>query len=197
MAQDKFTRMVMGARKADVDSIRELKDYIYEASGIANKSLRALEKAGVTEYAYGRAMEFLNTEYQSVKFPQAVAKRPVEDLIKQAFQVHSFLGSKTRTVSGAKAARKAQLEGLKLLQSMGYNVPTDKETLKRISKILGNSGVKFTQDARYEIMEALGNAIENNPDITDKELELNILRYSSTEITYNELLEEIYNVGNR
>ena len=27
MALDKFTRMVMGAKKADVDSIRELKNY--------------------------------------------------------------------------------------------------------------------------------------------------------------------------
>ena len=52
---DKFSRMIMGARRADADSIRELKNYIYEESGVANKSLRALEKSGITEYAYGRA----------------------------------------------------------------------------------------------------------------------------------------------
>lgn len=188
---DKFSRMIMGAKRADVDSIRELKNYIYEASGIANKSLRALEKAGITEYAYGRAMEFLNTEYQSIKFPQAVAKRPTEDLVKQALQVHSFLGSKTRTVKGARAARKAQMEGLKTLQELGYNVPTDTARLKRISKILGTDGLRFTGTIRYELMEAIDSTYDAN--ITDRELQLLMSRYASADITYNELLEELYN----
>ena len=95
---DKFTRMIMGARKADVDSVRELKDYIYEQSGVANKALRALEKAGITEYAYGRAYTFLNTEYQSIKFPQAVAHRDTQDMIKQALELHRFLSSDRKSV---------------------------------------------------------------------------------------------------
>lgn len=188
---DKFSRMVANARKADVDAIRELKDYIYEASGIANKSLRALEKAGITEYAYGRAMTFLNTEYQSVKFPQAVAKRPVEDLIKQAYQVHAFLGSKTRTVKGARAARKAQLEGIKALQSLGYNIPTDRERLNRISRILGNDGLRFTGTVRYELMEAIDSTHDST--LTDEEVQIMINRYYSGEISYNKILEDLYN----
>ena len=194
MAQDKFTRMVTGARRADVDSIRELKNYIYEASGIANKSLRALEKAGITEYAYGRAMTFLNTEYQSIKFPQAVAKRPIEDLIKQAYQVHSFLGSKTRTVKGAKEARKKQLEGIKALQSLGYNIPTDRDRLNRISRILGNDGLRFTGTIRYELMEAIDSTYDS--PLTDAEVQMMIDRYYSGEIVYDRLLEDLkYNKG--
>lgn len=191
MALDKFTRMVMGAKKADVDSIRELKNYIYEASGVANKSLRALEKAGITEYSYGRAMTFLNTEYQSIKFPQAVAKRDVKDLIKQAYELHHFLESKTRTVKGAKAARKAQLEGLKALQELGYNVPTDRERLARISRILGNDGLKFTGTVRYELMEAIDSTYDAN--ITDEEVQLMIDRYWSGDITYDRLIEDMKN----
>lgn len=181
--------MIMGARKADVDSIRELKDYIYEQSGVANKSLRALEKAGITEYAYGRAMEFLNTEYQSIKFPQAVAKRPIDDLINQALELHKFMGSKTRTVRGAKDARKRQLEGLKALQELGYNVPTDRERLNRITRILGNDGLRFTGTVRYELMEAIDSSYDM--DIPDEELQMSILRYWSGDIVYNDLLNDL------
>lgn len=189
---DKFTRMIMGARRADVDSIRELKDYIYEASGIANKSLRALEKAGYTEFAYGRAMTFLNTEYQSVKFPQAVAKRPTEELITQALQVHSFLSSKTRTVRGARNAWENRLNGINFLRELGYNVSTDKDTLCKVSKIMGND-TALTKDYRYKLMEHLSNALEDGA--TEKEVQLIMDRYQTGEIIYDTLLEEVKELG--
>ena len=184
--------MIMGARRADVDSIRELKDYIYEASGIANKSLRALEKAGYTEFAYGRAMTFLNTEYQSVKFPQAVAKRPTEDLIKQALQVHSFLSSKTRTVRGAKHAWENRLNGINFLRELGYNITTDKETLRKISKIMGND-TTLSKDYRYKLMEHLSNALEDGA--TQAEVQMIMDRYQSGEIIYDRMLEELKELG--
>ena len=187
---DKFTRMIMGARKADVDSVRELKDYIYEQSGVANKSLRALEKAGITEYAYGRAMTFLETEYQSIKFPQAVAKREPAELIKQALELHRFMSSPTRTVRGAKAARQTQIRGIQMLNKLGYNVPTDPQILSRISKTLGNDGLKFSGTIRYEIMEALANAFED--DKSDEEVQLIMNRYASGDIMYDKMLEELH-----
>lgn len=186
---DKFTRMIMGARKADVDSIRELKNYIYEESGVANKALRSLEKSGITEYAYGHAMTFLQTEYQSIKFPQAVAKRPVEDLIKQAWALHKFLKSPTRYVKEAKRARERQIKGIKFLQTIGYNIPTDKERLSRISRILGNSGLRFTGTIKYELMEAIDSSYD--ADITDEEVQLQIDRYASGQIMYDRLIEDL------
>lgn len=186
---DKFSRMIMGARRADVDSIRELKNYIYEESGVANRALRALEKSGITEYAYGRAMTFLQTEYQSIKFPQAVAKRDEQELIKQALELHKFLASPTHTVRGAKAARKAQLKGIEMLNRLGYNIPTDRERLNRITKALGNDGLRFTGTVRYELMEAIDSAYESG--ITDAEVQLQINRYASGEIMYDRLLQEM------
>lgn len=186
---DKFTRMIMGAKRADIDSIRELKDYIYEESGVANKALRSLEKAGITEYAYGHAMEFLNTEYQSIKFPQAVAKRPVDELVKQALVLHKFLSSPTRYVKGARAARAAQMEGIKLLNELGYNIPTDKERLARISRILGNDGLKFTGTIRYELMEAIDSTYDSQ--LTDEEVQRMIDRYYTGDIMYDRLIEDL------
>lgn len=186
---DKFSRMIMNARKADVDSIRELKNYIYEQSGVANRSLRALEKSGITEYAYGHAMTFLQTEYQSIKFPQAVAKRPTEDLIRQALQLHRFLASPTHTVRGARAARAAQLRGIEALNKLGYNIPTDPQRLSRISKALGNDGLRFTGTIRYELMEAIDDAYEAGQ--TDFEVQLTINRYASGEIMYDRLLDDL------
>ena len=193
MAQDKFTRMILGARNADVDRIRELKDYIYEKSGVANKSLRALEKAGITEYAYGRAMTFLETEYQSIKFPQAVAKREVEDLVKQALELHKFLASSTRTVRGARKAKKAQLEGIQMLRDLGYDIPTDSERLNRISKVLGNDGLRFSGTIRYELMEAIDDAFQECAE--DDEVQLMIDRYASGEMIYNELISSLSEFG--
>lgn len=218
MAMDKFTRMIMNARKGDIDSIRELKDYIYEKAGVANKSLRALEKSGITEYAYGRAMTFLNTEYQSIKypqsvshaekddrpisveqqtikstrkpiFPQAVAHRSVDSMITEALELHKFLASPTRTVRGAKLARKKQLAGIKMLQDLGYNIPQDPEKLSRISKILGTDGLNFTGTVRYEIMEAMADAMEEGS--TDEEIMESVDRYASGDIVYNALLQEL------
>lgn len=184
--------MIMGARRADVDSIRELKDYIYEASGIANKSLRALEKTGFTEFAYGRAMSFLNTEYQSVKFPQAVAKRPTEELIVQALEVHKFLSSKTRTVRGARHARENRLNGINTLRELGYNITTDKETLRKISRLMGND-VTLSKDYRYKLMEHMSNALEDGA--TEQEVQLLMDRYQTGEIIYPQLLQELQEIG--
>lgn len=188
---DKFTRMIMGARRADTDSIRELKKYIYEESGVANKALRSLEKAGITEYAYGHAYTFLQTEYQSIKFPQAVAKRDTQDLIKQALVLHKFLSSPTRYVKGARAARAAQIEGIKMLNDLGYRISTDRDRLNRVSRILGNSGLKFTGNIRYELMEAIDSTYDST--LTDQEVQLMIDRYASGEIIYDRLVEDLKN----
>ena len=179
----------MGARRADIDSIRELKDYIYENSGVANKSLRALEKAGITEYSYGRAMTFLQTEYQSIKFPQAVAKRTVEDLIKQAKELHIFMESPTRKVKAARIIRERQIDKIKLLNEIGYNIPTDTERLRRINKALGNDGLRFVSSIRYELMEAVDAAFQAGQ--TDEEVQLMIDRYASGDILYNRLIEDL------
>ena len=186
---DKFSRMIMGARKADTDSIRELQNYIYEKSGVANKSLRALEKAGYTEYAYGRAMTFLQTEYQSIKFPQAVAHRPVEDLITQAIELHHFMVSPTRKVKGAKIVRERQIAKIEQLNEIGYNIPTDTERLRRINRALGNDGLKFVSSIRYELMEAIDAAYERGD--TDKEVQMMIDRYATGELLYNDLITDL------
>lgn len=179
--------MIIGAKKADVDSIRELKNYIYEQSGVANKALRSLEKAGITEYAYGHAMTFLQTEYQSIKFPQAVAKRPVEDLIKQAWVIRKFLKSPTHKVKEAKKAREKQLRGLEMLREAGYNIPTDKERLRRITRIMGNSGLKTA--GNYELMEAIDMALEGG--MPEAEVQLEIDRYASASRDYDRVLEDL------
>lgn len=184
---DKFTRMILGAKRADVDSIRELKNYIYEESGVANKALRALEKAGITEYAYGHAMTFLQTEYQSIKFPQAVAKRPVEDLIKQAWVLRKFLNSPTHKVKEARKAREKQLRGLELLREAGYNIPTDKDRLKRITRIMGNSGLSTR--GNYEMMEAIDMALEGGTP--EAEVQLMIDRYAAADVVYDRTIMDL------
>ena len=188
MAMSKFARMVIYASKGDLDAIKELKGYIYEKSGVANKRLRNLERTGFTEYAYGRAYTFLNAEYMSIKFPQATKHRELEDLITQAQELHVFLTSPTSTVRGARKARARQLAGIEMLRDMGYNIPTDKERLRRINKILGNSGLKITGKYRYEIMELIDQLADSG--VSQNEIQATLNRYASGEIVYTDLFLE-------
>lgn len=189
MAINKFTRMIINAKKGDVESIRELRGYVYEKSGVANKRLRSLERTGLTEYAYGRAYTYLNSEYQSIKFPQATAHRDVDDLIQQAQELHTFLNSPTSKVRGARIARERQLTGLNQLRELGYNIPTDSASLGRINKVLGNDGLKIYGQYRYALMEAIDQAFETGS--SEAEINTIVNRYASGEITYEPMIKEL------
>ena len=134
-------------------------------------------------------MTFLQTEYQSIKFPQAVAKRPVGDLINQALELHAFMKSPSRKVKGARIIRERQQQKIRQLNEIGYNIPTDQERISRINKALGNDGLKFVSSIRYELMEAIDAAYERGD--TDKEVQMMIDRYATGEIMYNELINDL------
>ena len=186
----KFNKMIRNAEQGDPEAIQELEQYIRRSAPYANKNLRALEQADLTDYAYGRAMTYLKSDTMSRSFTGATRGREVEDLIAEAEELHTFLRSSTHTVRGAQDAWSKQEAGLmRLKYEFGYNVPTDKETIKRISRALGNDGLKFKGSERYELMESINSAIENK--LTDLEIQIIIDRYASGELLYNELLEEL------
>lgn len=188
MAMSKFARMIINSEKGDLDAIKELKGYIYEKSGVANKRLRNLERTGFTEYAYARAYTFLNAEYMSIKFPQATRHREIEDLVAQAQELHVFLTSPTSTVRGARKSRERQIQGLLNLRELGYEIPTDKERLRRINKILGNSGLKISGTFRYQIMELIDQLYEDG--FYENEIQTILNRYASGDIVYSDIFLE-------
>ena len=186
----KFSKMIRMAEQGDPEAIQDLEQYIRRSAPYANKNLRALEQADLTDYAYGRAMTYLESETLNKSFSGATRGREVEDLIAEAEELHTFLRSSTHTVRGAQDAWSKQEAGLmRLKYEFGYNVPTDKDSIKRISRALGNDGLKFVGKERYELMESINSAIENK--LTDSEIQLIIDRYSSGMILYDDLLEEL------
>lgn len=188
----KFNKMIRMAEQGDEQAIQELKQYISRTAPYANKNLRALEQADLTDYAYGRAMTYLEAETTSRSFSGATRNKDIDDLIAEAEELHTFLRSSTHTVRGAQDAWSKQEAGLmRLRDEFGYNVPTDKESIKRISKALGNDGLKFKGNERYELMESINSAIENK--LTDQEIQVIINRYASGELFYNDLLDELSN----
>ena len=199
----KFNRMIRRAEDGDEEAIQELEQYIRRTAPYANKNLRALEEADLTDYAYGRAMTYLKSDTLSSSFSGATRGRDIEDLIAEAEEIHTFLRSPTHTVKGAQDAWSKQEAGLmRLKYEFGYNVPTTSEEIKRVSNLinkndalknigraLGNDGLRFKGSERYELIESINSAIENK--LTDQEIQLIIDRYATGELIYNDLLEEL------
>lgn len=205
----KFDRMIRLSEQGDEKAVQELKSYIRRSAPYANKNLRALEQADLTDYAYGRAMIYLESETFSRSFSGATRNRELSDMIKEATELHTFLRSSTHTVAGASDAWSKQQAGLlKLKNDFGYNVPISSEDIKRVSKFitknealknigrgLGNDGLKFKGSERYELIEALNAAIENK--LSDPEIQLIIDRYATGDLIYNDLLQELVNSEHR
>jgi len=200
----KFDRMIRRAKEGDEKAEQELKQYIRSHAQYANRNLAELEQADLTDYAYARAMKYLNTDEGVQRFRGATAGTSITQLIARAEEMHTFLRSTTHTVYGAQSAWESQKSGLMALNEAGYiHIPTDRETIKRISKALGNDGLKFTQAERYDIMDKLGMALEqrakqraeegneNLADLSDSELKTIAMRYATGERIYNDLVEGI------
>ena len=200
----KFDRMIRRAKEGDERAIAELKQYIRSHAQTANRNLAELEQADLTDFAYARAMKYLNVDEGASRFRGATVGFTVEELAERAEEMNTFLRSSTHTVYGAQSAWERQQAGLYSLNEAGYiNVPTDRETIKRISKALGNDGLKFTQAERYDIMDKMGFAIkqrkeqmlngEDLSELSDSELKTIALRYATGERIYNNLIEGIIN----
>lgn len=189
--------MIRLAKEGDPQAEQQLKQYIRSQASYANRHLKELEDAGFTDYAYTRAMKYLNIDEGVSRFRGATSGVPIDVLTARAEEIHTFLGSKTHTVLGAQSAWAKQKAGLEFLVEAGYiHISTDKETIKRVSKALGNDGLKFTQAERYDIMDKLSQAIEHRRgqggiELTDQELSLIAQRYATGERIYNNLVEGI------
>ena len=72
------------------------------------------------------------------------------------------------------------------------DITTDKETLRKISKIMGND-TALSKDYRYKLMEHLSNALEDGA--TQAEVQMIMDRYQSGEIIYDRMLEELKELG--
>ena len=66
----KFSKMIRMAEQGDPEAIQDLEQYIRRSAPYANKNLRALEQADLTDYAYGRAMTYLESETLNKSFPE-------------------------------------------------------------------------------------------------------------------------------
>ena len=179
--------LIRDVRQGDSLAINYLRQYVVKKSALANKRLRQLETHSLTEYAYQRTYVFLKNEYNSVKFPQAVKGRTVDSLIIQALELQHFISDKTSTLRGAREAALKNYQGLVELSQLGYNISFDPDRLKTINNIMGSDGLKALSGRyRYEIIDMINNALDQ--DYTFQDVQRNIDRYQSGEISFDELL---------
>lgn len=186
----KFSKMIRESRKGNEQAIAELESYLKRTVPLANKNLSALERADLTQYAYARASIYLESERDTNRFSAAIKGRSTDELIAEAEELHTFMGSKTHTVSGAQSAFDKQMSGLERLRELGYeNVPTDKEKLKVINRVLGNDGLKLSGAERYAVFDKIAEAIDTT-DLVEEDMTFIVDRYASGEITYGKMLSD-------
>lgn len=211
MATAYITSLVEKIKTGDPDSleykeaVESLREWNKTASKKANYNMRALERADMERYAYGRALNFVQSEYGSNSFVggKALGLSP-QELADQVLELDTFLGRKTSTVRGAKAMEKAR--GEYLAETMGIDIKgIAKERFGKRAKsaetaffrFLGTDTVAtFLKDVSgfYKVvLEGVATVISESDDkrSTVDRLTQAIDAYLSGEKRYDSLLSEL------
>lgn len=175
---------------ANVEANQFIAQYVKQKAPTANKYLRELERADLTEYAGSRALTFISKEQEGRainRFTPRVQNRSVENLRREAEEINLFLSRPTHKVEKAREAEKKRKESLNELRDMGYNIPKNDDTVRRIFKALGNYS-NISRDLKYELIADVEDIIDD--DSTDAEIQLAIDRMYTGEKIYNKILTE-------
>lgn len=174
----------------NVDANQYIAQYVKQKAPTANKYLRALEQADLTEYAGSRALTFIQKEQEgraTNRFIPRVANRSIENLRREAEEINLFLSRPTHTVEGAKSAQEKTLKSIADLRDYGYHIPDSYKLLKKIFKALGNYP-NLSRDLKYEIIADIEGVVSEQS--TDEEVQLAIDRMYTGEKLYNKILME-------
>ena len=165
-------------------------EYVKQKAPTANKYLRLLEQADLTEYAGARALTFIQQEQEgraTNRFIPRVANRSIENLRREAEEINLFLSRPTHTVEAARSAEAKRKKSVEELRYYGYVIPESDKLLKKMFKALGNYS-NLSRDLKYEIIADLEDILTE--DSTDEEVQLAIDRMYTGEKLYNKILTE-------
>lgn len=174
----------------NTDANEYIAQYVKQKAPTANKYLRALEIADLTEYAGGRALTFIQREQEgraTNRFIPRVANRSIENLRREAEEINLFLSRPTHTVEAARKAEQKRRETISDLRGYGYVIPESDKVLKKIFKALGNYS-NLSRDMKYEIIADVEGLLTD--ESTDEEVQLAIDRLYTGEKLYNKILTE-------
>ena len=153
------------AKLGDKDALNELIARNKALAKRANSALSRLEKAGVTRYAYDRAISYTESEYGMHRFTTSREKLPwIEDLQINIQEMSKFLSSKSSTISGNKAIDKSIIDAFR---GKGIEISKDQENefldliasdeFETLKKSYVDSGtiimdmVRLTNDSDYKV----------------------------------------------
>lgn len=174
----------------NADANQYIAQYVKQKAPTANKYLRALELADLTEYAGSRALTFIESEQEgraTGRFIPRIANRSIENLRREAEEISLFLSRPTHTVEGARAAEQKRRKSVEELRQYGYIIPESDKALKKIFKALGNYS-NLSRDMKYEIIADVEGLVSETT--TDENVQLMIDKMYSGEKLYNRILSE-------
>ena len=174
----------------NVEANQFIAEFVKRKAPTANKYLRALEQADLTEYAGARALSFIRNEQEgraSNRFIPRTNNRSIENLRREAEEINLFLSRPTHKVENARAAERKRRESLEELRDFGYSIPKNDNLVKKIFKALGNYS-NISRDLKYELIADVEDVITE--ESTDAEVQLAIDRMYTGERLYNRILSE-------
>ena len=197
-------RLVQTIKSKKADSatkqraVAELREWNAKNAPIANKRMRGLERADLTQFAYGRALDFVQGELGSNSFKGGRAlSLDDETLIAQVQELNLFLNKrKTSTVSGAKEVMRSR--GEYLASNFDLNLDNLSAGQKNeFFRFLGSDSVStFLKDVSG-IYQVLFNSVavafqtaEDKRELSER-LKGAIDKYLSGTLKYDELLDEL------
>lgn len=164
--------------------------YVKQKAPTANKYLRELEQADLTEYAGSRALTFITKEQEGRASNRFISSASLLRFSTERFftlGINLFLSRPTHTVQAAKEAERKRKESLGELRDLGYIIPESDKLVKKIFKALGNYS-NLSRDLKYELIADMEDIIDD--DSTDAEVQLAIDRMYTGEKIYNRILQE-------
>ncbi len=198
---DKLVQTIK-SKKADSATkkraVAELREWNAKNAPIANKRMRGLERADLTQFAYGRAIDFVQGELGSNSFRGGRAlSLDDETLVAQVQELNLFLNKrKTSTVSGAKEMMRSRGEYL----ASNFDLDLDSLTAgqrNEFFRFLGSDSVMtFLKDVSgiYQVLfnnVAVAFQTAEDKRALSERLKNAIEKYTSGTLKYDELLDEL------
>lgn len=189
----------MSRRYYDFRSIRTLTDKqleqaVEQVAKTANRRLQALEKTGLTQYAYQSVEKARKGGKKAKRFSTKLSGKTKKDIAKELNALEDFLNRPTSTVTGAKKAHEKAVKKLKEDRFVGMSGVRGLD----INESNRESFFNFISSQEYKDMERLVASedlqeffIDVQDQISEKALTQLFRDFQNAEIGWNEMYSEI------
>lgn len=173
---------------------RQLEQAVTQVAKTANRRLEALEKRGLTQYAYQSVEKVRKGSSKAKRFSTKLTGKSKKEIAKELNALEDFFNRPTSTVTGAKKAHEKAVKRLKEDRIVGVSGVRGLE----INETNRESFFNFISSQEYKDMERLVASedlqeffIDVQDQISEKALTQLFRDFQNADIGWNEIYSEI------